>query len=98
MHIFTHLKPESQGKTGLGVEADGMVEFDGMVGQLLKARRSEKDISADMKEAGLESPSQVCTLQTGDGRTWTITLRKGMYTYQCDPHAQRGMKGTFKVT
>jgi arylsulfatase A-like enzyme len=36
MHIYTHLKPESQGKTGLGVEADGMVEFDGIVGQLLK--------------------------------------------------------------
>ena len=40
MHIFTHLKPESVGKTGvgmesLGVEADGMVEHDGMVGQLL---------------------------------------------------------------
>jgi len=36
MHIFTHLKPASQGKTGLGVEADGMVELDGYVGQLLK--------------------------------------------------------------
>ena len=36
MHIWTHLKPESQGKTGLGIEADGMVEHDGMVGQLLK--------------------------------------------------------------
>jgi len=36
MHIFTHLKPASQGKTGLGIEADGMVEHDGMVGQLLK--------------------------------------------------------------
>jgi arylsulfatase len=36
MHIYTHLKPESQGKTGLGLEADGMVEHDGMVGQLLK--------------------------------------------------------------
>jgi arylsulfatase A-like enzyme len=36
MHIFTHLKPASQGKTGLGTEADGMVEHDGMVGQLLK--------------------------------------------------------------
>src|SRR5882672_2943637 len=36
MHIFTHLKPESEGKTGLGIEADGMVELDGMVGQLLK--------------------------------------------------------------
>jgi len=36
MHIFTHLKKESEGKTGLGVYPDGMVEHDAMVGQLLK--------------------------------------------------------------
>jgi arylsulfatase len=36
MHIFTHLKKESDGKTGLGVYPDGMVEHDGHVGQLLK--------------------------------------------------------------
>jgi arylsulfatase A-like enzyme len=36
MHIYTHLKPESKGKTGLGIVADGMTEFDDMVGQLLK--------------------------------------------------------------
>jgi arylsulfatase A-like enzyme len=36
MHINTHLKPESLGKTGKGIEADGMVEHDAMVGQLLK--------------------------------------------------------------
>ena len=35
MHIWTHLKPESQGKTGLGVYPDGMVEHDGHVGVLL---------------------------------------------------------------
>jgi arylsulfatase A-like enzyme len=35
MHVFTHLKPESQGKTGRGLYADGMVEHDGHVGQLL---------------------------------------------------------------
>jgi len=35
MHIFTHLKEESQGVTGLGIYADGMVEHDKMVGQLL---------------------------------------------------------------
>jgi arylsulfatase len=44
MHIFTHLKPESAGKTGLGIYADGMVEHDGHVGQLL----------AKLKELGLE--------------------------------------------
>jgi arylsulfatase len=36
MHIFTHLKAESEGKTGLGIAADGMVEHDGHIGQLLK--------------------------------------------------------------
>ncbi|MEI2296600.1 arylsulfatase [Ensifer sp. MJa1] len=36
MHVNTHLKPESTGKTGKGVYADGMVEHDGMVGELLK--------------------------------------------------------------
>ncbi|MFT5730557.1 MAG: arylsulfatase A-like enzyme [Desulforhopalus sp.] len=35
MHVWTHLKPESEGKTGQGVYADGMVEHDAMVGQLL---------------------------------------------------------------
>jgi len=36
MHVFTHLKKESQGVTGLGTYPDGMVEHDGHVGQLLK--------------------------------------------------------------
>ncbi|KRR19304.1 arylsulfatase [Bradyrhizobium lablabi] len=36
MHVFTHLKKESLGKTGKGIHADGMVEHDGMVGELLK--------------------------------------------------------------
>jgi arylsulfatase A-like enzyme len=44
MHVFTHLKKESDGKTGLGIYADGMVEHDGHVGQLL----------AKLKELGLE--------------------------------------------
>ncbi len=35
MHIWTHLKKESEGKTGLGVYPDGMVEHDGHVGKLL---------------------------------------------------------------
>jgi arylsulfatase len=44
MHIFTHLKAESDGKTGLGIYADGMVEHDGHVGQVL----------AKVKELGIE--------------------------------------------
>jgi plastocyanin len=29
--------------------------------------------------------------------TWTVKLKKGKYTYQCDIHASVGMKGTFTV-
>jgi arylsulfatase A-like enzyme len=36
MHIWTRLKPEAEGKTGLGIYPDGMVEHDGQVGELLK--------------------------------------------------------------
>lgn len=35
MHVWTRLKKESQGVTGQGLYADGMVEHDGHVGQLL---------------------------------------------------------------
>lgn len=44
MHIFTHLKDASKGKTGLGTYADGMVEHDAMVGEILDK----------LKELGLE--------------------------------------------
>jgi arylsulfatase len=39
MHIWTRLKEESQGKTGLGIYPDGMVEHDAMVGQVLDKLR-----------------------------------------------------------
>jgi arylsulfatase len=35
MHVWTHLKKECEGVTGLGVYPDGMVEHDRQVGQLL---------------------------------------------------------------
>ena len=34
---------------------------------------------------------------TGE-KTWTVKLKKGKYTFQCDPHASLGMKGSFRVT
>ncbi len=44
MHIFTHLSPKWQGKTGFGIYADGMAEQDADVGLLL----------AKLKELGIE--------------------------------------------
>ena len=61
MHIFTHLKPSSEGKTGLGVYADGMVEHDGMVGQLL----------AKLKELGIEDNTIVMYSTDNGAETFT---------------------------
>lgn len=36
MHVWTHLKKESYGKTGISIYADGMVEHDEMIGRVLK--------------------------------------------------------------
>ena len=37
MHVWTRLKPESVGRTGLGLYPDGMVEHDSQVGEVLDA-------------------------------------------------------------
>jgi len=49
MHVWTRLKAESEGKTGLGIYPDGMVEHDGQVGQVLDK----------LKELGLEEDTIV---------------------------------------
>jgi arylsulfatase len=36
MHVWTRLKPEAQGRTGIGLYPDGMVEHDDHIGVLLK--------------------------------------------------------------
>ena len=36
MHVWTHLKSQSYGRTGIGIYPDGMVEHDDMVGALLQ--------------------------------------------------------------
>jgi arylsulfatase len=46
MHVFTHLKPESRGETGLGIYPDGMVEHDALVGTVL-AKLDELGIADD---------------------------------------------------
>ena len=61
MHIFTHLKPGSEGKTGKGIYADGMVEHDGMVGQLLDK----------LKELGIEDNTIVMYSTDNGAETFT---------------------------
>ncbi|OYW52854.1 MAG: arylsulfatase [Hyphomicrobium sp. 32-62-53] len=61
MHVFTHLKKESDGKTGLGIYADGMAEHDGHVGQVL----------AKLKELGLDQNTIVMYSTDNGAETFT---------------------------
>ncbi|MBK7083060.1 MAG: arylsulfatase [Betaproteobacteria bacterium] len=61
MHIFTHLKAASVGKSGLGIYADGMVEHDGHVGQVL----------AKLKELGLDENTIVMYSSDNGAETFT---------------------------
>lgn len=61
MHIFTHLKAESAGKTGLGIYADGMVEHDKHVGELL----------AKLKELGIDETTIVMYSTDNGAETFT---------------------------
>jgi arylsulfatase len=78
MHVFTHLKPESMGKTGKGIHADGMVEHDGHVGQLLQLlddlKVAENTIVVYTTDNGAELalwPDGAMTMFHGEkGTTW----------------------------
>lgn len=49
-----------------------------------------------LKGPGLNK--QITNLAFKGTKTVTVTLKKGTYIYQCDPHVSLGMKHTFRVT
>jgi arylsulfatase A-like enzyme len=61
MHVFTHLKPSSSNKTGYGIFADGMVEHDAMVGELL----------SKLKELGIDENTIVVYTTDNGAETFT---------------------------
>ena len=58
----------------------------------------DKSASHDFHIFGPGVAKVVTTVPFVGTKTVTVTLKKGTYTFQCDPHAQSGMKGTFKVS
>jgi len=84
MHVFTHLKKESQGKTGLGIYADGMVEHDAMVGQLL----------AELKKLGVDDNTIV--MYSSDNGAETMTWPDGGTTMFRNEKATQ-WEGGFRV-
>jgi len=61
MHIFTHLAEGVDGKTGLGIYADGMVEHDRQIGVLL----------AKLKELGLDENTIIMYSSDNGAETFT---------------------------
>jgi len=83
MHVWTHLKPESDGRTGIGLYPDGMVEHDEAVGRML-AKLDELGIAGNTiviysTDNGAESftwPDGGITPFHGEkGTTWEGGLR-----------------------
>ena len=65
MHVFTHLKKESEGKTGLGIYPDGMVEHDGHVGKLLDKLDDLGIVDNTIVMYSTDNGAEVCTWPDG---------------------------------
>ena len=79
--------------------------------ELTKAGKKVKTLKAGSYKIKVEDKGSIHNFHlTGPGvnksttvpftgeKTWTVKLKPGKYTYQCDIHASEGMKGSFKVT
>jgi len=89
------------GETGPGFTIE--VSQDGEDAETVKAGTYTLEVEdkSDMHNFHLIGPGvdeEVTDVAFVGDKSVTVTLQKGTYTYQCDPHAASGMKGTFTVT
>ena len=90
-----------KGETGPGFTIE--VSQNGKDAENVKAGTYTLEVEdkSDMHNFHLIGPGvdkEVTTVPFEGEKSVTVTLKKGTYTYQCDPHASSGMKGTFSVT
>lgn len=90
-----------EGETGPGFEIE--VKQNGEDAESVKAgtytlKVEDKSASHNFHLIGPGVEKVVTDVGFVGDKTVTVTLKKGTYTYQCDPHASSGMKGTFEVT
>jgi plastocyanin len=92
--------------TGLEGEVNGSFKIkvtkDGVAVKTIKAGTYQMliDDKSSSHNFRLKGPgvNKATTVGFVGKQTWTVTLKPGRYTFQCDPHATQGMKGTFQVT
>jgi len=90
-----------EGETGPGFEIE--VKQNGEDAESVKAgtytlKVEDKSDQHNFHLTGPGVDEKVTDVGFVGDKTVTVTLKKGTYTYQCDPHASSGMKGTFEVT
>jgi len=90
-----------EGETGPGFEIE--VKQAGQDAETVKAGTYTLHVEdkSEMHNFHLIGPGvdeEVTDVPFVGEKSVTVTLEKGTYTYQCDPHASNGMKGTFTVT
>jgi plastocyanin len=57
----------------------------------------DRETVHDFHLRGPRMEKTITTLFFTGRKTVTVTLRKGRYTYYCDPHEFGGMQGSFRV-
>jgi plastocyanin len=90
-----------KGETGPGFTIE--VSQDGKDAETVKAGTYTLQVEdkSEMHNFHLTGPGideEVTEVPFVGEKSVKVTLQKGTYTYQCDPHAAQGMKGTFTVT
>jgi plastocyanin len=90
-----------KGETGPGFKIE--VSQNGKDAETVKAGTYTLEVEdkSDIHNFHLIGPGvdeEVTDVPFVGDKSVTVTLKKGTYTYQCDPHAAQGMKGTFTVT
>jgi plastocyanin len=92
---------ELEGETGPGYTIE--VKRDGEDAESIPAgdytlKVEDKSSSHNFHLIGPGVDEEVTDVPFEGEKSVQVTLKAGEYTYQCDPHAAQGMKGSFTVT
>jgi plastocyanin len=92
---------ELEGETGPGFEIEvsqNGADAESVAAGTYTLKVEDKSASHNFHLIGPGVDEEVTTVPFTGEKEVSVTLKPGTYTYQCDPHADSGMKGTFEVT
>jgi plastocyanin len=90
-----------EGETGPGLEIKLRQDGDDVADVAAGTYTVSVEDKSDMHNFHLIGPGvdeEVTDVSFVGEKSTTVTLQPGTYTFQCDPHASHGMKGTLTVS